>query len=52
MKLRMAARLLDSRGRLAWLSEIEQDLALVMEPRSKFDRVVLAERIVQAGLTW
>jgi integrase len=35
----------------SWLSEIEQDLALVMERRSKFDRVVLAERIVQAGLT-
>jgi integrase len=50
-KLRMAARLLDPKADFAWLSEIEQDLALVMEPRSKFDRVVLAERIVQAGLT-
>jgi integrase/recombinase XerD len=50
-KLRMAARLLDPEADFAWLSEIEQDLALVMEPRSKFDRVVLAERIVQAGLT-
>ena len=50
-KLRMAARLLDPKADLAWLSEIEQDLALVMEPRSKFDRVVLAERLVQAGLT-
>jgi integrase len=50
-KLRMAARLLDPNGDFAWLSEIEQDLALVMEPRSKFDRVVLAERLVEAGLT-
>jgi integrase len=50
-KLRMAVRLLDPKADFAWLSEIEQDLALVMEPRSKFDRVVLAERIVQAGLT-
>jgi integrase len=50
-KLRMAARLLDPKADFAWLSEIEQDLALVMEPRSKFDRVVLAERLVQAGLT-
>jgi len=50
-KLRMAARLLDSKADFSWLSEIEQDLALVMEPRSKFDRVVLAERLVQAGLT-
>ena len=50
-KLRMAARLLDPKADFAWLSEIEQDLALVMEPRSKFDRVVLAERLVEAGLT-
>jgi integrase len=50
-KLRMAARLLNPKTDVAWLSEIEQDLALVMEPRSKFDRVVLAERLVQAGLT-
>jgi integrase len=50
-KLRMAARLLDPTADFAWLSEIEQDLALVMEPRSKFDRVVMAERLVQAGLT-
>ena len=50
-KLRMAARLLDPKADFAWLSEIEQDLALIMEPRSKFDRVVLAERLVEAGLT-
>jgi hypothetical protein len=50
-KLRMAAKLLDPKADFAWLSEVEQDLALVMEPRSKFDRVVLAERLVQAGLT-
>jgi integrase len=50
-KLRMAARLLAPKADFAWLSEIEQDLALVMESRSKFDRVVLAERLVEAGLT-
>jgi integrase/recombinase XerD len=50
-KLRMAARLLDPKADFAWLSEIEQDLALIMEPRSKFDRGVLAERLVEAGLT-
>jgi integrase len=50
-KLRMAARLLDPKADFAWLSEIEQDLALVMELRSKFPRVVLAERLVEAGLT-
>jgi hypothetical protein len=50
-KLRMASRILDPKADFAWLSEIEQDLAFVMEPKSKFDRVVLAERLVEAGLT-
>ncbi len=50
-KLRMAARLLDPNANFAWLAEIEEDLALVMEPRSKFDRVVLSQRLMQAGLT-
>jgi integrase len=50
-KLRMAARLLDPKTDFTWLAEIEKDLALLMEPRSKFDRVVLSERLVEAGLT-
>lgn len=50
-KLRIAARLLDPKADFSWLAEIENDLALVMEPRSKFDRVVLSERLVEAGLT-
>ena len=50
-KLRMAARLLDPNADFAWLAEIEKDLALVMEPRSKFDRVVLSQHLLQAGLT-
>jgi hypothetical protein len=33
-----------------WLFEIENDLAFVMEPKSKLDRFVLAERLVEAGL--
>jgi hypothetical protein len=33
-----------------WLAEIEKDLALVMEPRSKLDRLVITERLVEAGL--
>jgi integrase len=49
-KLRMAAQILDAKADFSWLAEIEKDLALVMEPRSKFDRVVLAERLVEAGL--
>jgi integrase len=34
----------------SWLAEIEKDLALVMEPRSKFDRLLFTDRLVEAGL--
>ena len=50
-KLRMAATLLNPKVDFSWLAEIEKDLALVMAPRSKFPRVVLSERLVEAGLT-
>lgn len=50
-KLRRAAELLAPAHDFSWLAEIEKDLALVMEPRSKFDRLVLTERLVEAGLT-
>jgi integrase len=50
-KLRMAATLLDPKANFSWLAEIEKDLALVMVPRNKFNRVVLSERLVEAGLT-
>jgi hypothetical protein len=33
------------------MSEIASDLALVMRPRSKFDRVVSTEVLVEAGLS-
>jgi integrase len=49
-KLRRAAELLAPAVDCSWLAEIEKDLALVMEPRSKFDRLVLTERLVEAGL--
>ena len=49
-KLRRASQLLDPRGDFGWLIELEQDLALVMRPRSKADRLVLAEVLVEAGL--
>jgi len=49
--LRMATRLLGPKADFAWLAEIEKDLAVVMEPRSKFDRVVLSQHLIQAGLT-
>jgi site-specific recombinase XerD len=50
-KLRRASELLDPKADCLWLLEIERDLALVMEPKSKFDRLVFTRRLVEAGLT-
>jgi integrase len=50
-KLRRAAELLAPSGKLKWLAEIENDLALVMQPQSKFDRLVFSGELVKAGLT-
>jgi integrase len=49
-KLRCAAKLIAPAFDFSWLAEIENDLALIMEPRSKLDRLVLAERLIEAGL--
>jgi integrase len=49
--LRRAAELLSPTADFSWLTEIEKDLALVMEPRSKFDRLVFTGRLLEAGLT-
>jgi integrase len=50
-KLRRAAELLAPTADFSWLAEIEKDVALVMVPRSKFERLVLSQHIVEAGLT-
>ena len=50
-KLRRAAELLAPNEDFIWLAEIEKDLALVMEPRSKLDHLVLTEQLLEAGLT-
>ena len=50
-RLRRAARYMAPGRDLAWLAEIDKDLALVVRPRSKFDRMVLTEVLVEAGLT-
>jgi integrase len=47
---RMAA-LLDPSTNFSWLADLAKDLKLVMEPRSKFDRLVFTARLVEAGLT-
>jgi hypothetical protein len=44
-KLRRAAELLAPAADFSWLAEIEKDLALVIEPRSKYDRLVFTERL-------
>jgi len=49
-KLRRAAQLIAPSRDFGWLAEIEKDIALIMVPRSKADRLVLAERLVEAGL--
>jgi integrase len=50
-KLRRACELIDPARDLSWLADIEKDLALMMRPRSKADRWVLTEVLVEAGLT-
>jgi integrase len=50
-KLRRACELIDPARDLSWLADIEKDLALVMRPRSKANRWVLTEVLVEAGLT-
>ena len=50
-KLRRAAQLIAPGADFEWLTEIEKDIALVMVPRSKAERLVLTERLVEAGLT-
>jgi site-specific recombinase XerD len=50
-KLRRACALLDPARDLSWLADIEKDLALMMRPRSKANRWVLTEVLVEAGLT-
>jgi integrase len=50
-KLRRACELINPTLDLSWLADVEKDLALVMRPRSKSDRWVLTEVLVEAGLT-
>jgi hypothetical protein len=49
-RLRRAAQYMAPARDIAWLTELEKDLALNARPRSKSDRLVLTEVLVQAGL--
>jgi integrase len=50
-KLHRTAQLLAPDQVFIWLAEIEKDLALVMQPRSKFNRLVDTNILVDAGMT-
>ena len=50
-KLRRAAQYIAPGRDFTWLADIGNDLALEVRPRSKFDRMVMAEVLVEAGLT-
>jgi site-specific recombinase XerD len=49
-KLRRTVQLIARDQELGWLIEIEKDLAIEMRPRSKRERLVLTEVLVEAGL--
>jgi hypothetical protein len=50
-KLRRAAECLVPDADFGWLMELEKNVALVAEPKDKTDRLVLADRLLEAGLT-
>ena len=50
-KLRRASELMAPANDFGWLSEIEKEIAFAMLPRSKYDRLVLSERLLEAAMT-
>jgi integrase len=50
-KVRRAAECIAPSCNFAWLAEIGKDLVLLERPKDGFDRDVLPERLVEAGLT-
>jgi site-specific recombinase XerD len=50
-RLRRTAQFIAPGRDFTWLAEIGKDLALVMRPRSKANRLVMIEVLVEAGLT-
>src|SRR6516225_8224659 len=50
-KVRRTAQLLAPGRDFIWLREIEKDLALMMQPKSKFDRLVYNHVLLEAGMT-
>jgi integrase len=50
-KVRRAAECIAPSCNFVWLAEIGKDLVLLERPKDGFDRAVLPERLVEAGLT-
>jgi site-specific recombinase XerD len=50
-KLRRITEIIAPERDLSWLGEIEKDLSLMMKPRPKHGRLVMADVLVEAGLT-
>jgi len=50
-KLRRATEIIAPEQELSWLRDLERDLDLLKQPRSKVHRLILAEVLVKAGLT-
>ncbi|NVO13604.1 MAG: site-specific integrase [Rhodoplanes sp.] len=50
-KLRRTAQLLNPAGDVRWLCDLEKDLALEVQPHSKFGRLVYSNVLLEAGLT-
>jgi len=49
-KLRRASELLAPHLQFGWLLEIQKEIALSIQPISKYDRLVLTNRLLEAGL--
>ena len=49
-KLRRAAKYIAPERDFGWLFEVGKDLAIAAVPRSKFDRLILTEVLLEAGL--
>ncbi|MBX9778231.1 MAG: site-specific integrase [Xanthobacteraceae bacterium] len=49
-KLRRCSEVLARQADFRWLSEIEKDIAFTMQPKSKYDRLVLSERLLEAAM--
>jgi integrase len=50
-KVRRAAQCIAPSRDFAWLAEIGKDLAVLERPKDKFARMVLTERLIEAGLS-